>query len=498
MLVSAGGMAVVDELHLFGFLHADETARLDFGALETLVSMMQDTPADALIPKLKSEVAGGTDLRTLAAAAALANARTFGGQDYTGYHCFMAIVPALAMAARMKGDEALLPVFKVLHRNARQIQSGGGRSGEVLKKVAASETLDEDLRGRLLAEGRKGGFDSAEAMFASVAAQGPEACYHALQPLVRDNIDVHQVVLAYRSWDMMRLAGEENAHVLLRQVLRHCIDRDEGRRRRGRDAPAIRTLLPELMQEHGLDRATRRERRLDRAALDELARDIFSSSRDDAARRVAAELGAGVSRDDIGEALSLAAVRLLLHDPGRSYDEKGKPKGSVHGASVGLHAADSANAWRGIAAVTNPVDADASLVTAAWHGAGQSGRMDHSRPFHADAREAAGTIAPGKLLDAMAEGLRGGEQQRSSALAERYLTLGRDPEPLISALIGPATEFDGALHHEKFFHTATVEFERSRPEFRHEHLVALTRVMASGYGFRDEGLQVSRRVLGLG
>ena len=30
---------------------------------------------------------------------------------------------------------------------------------------------------------------------------------------MRDNIDVHQVVLAYRSRDMMRLTGEENAYL---------------------------------------------------------------------------------------------------------------------------------------------------------------------------------------------------------------------------------------------------------------------------------------------
>ena len=497
MLVCAGGLVVVDELQLFGFLHANETDRLDFGALESLVSLMQETSADALLPKLKGEIDGGTELRTLAAAAALANARTFGGQNYTGYHCFMAIVPALAMAERMTGNAAAVPLFKVLHRNTTQIQAGGGRSKEVLRRVEHATPTDDEIRSRLLAAGRKGAFDSAEAMFAGVAKLGPDAAFRALQPLVRDNIDVHQVVLAYRSWDMMRLTGEENAHVLLRQALRHCIDRDEGRRRRGRSAPSIRTLLPELMDAYGLNRPSTPKRRLDRKELDELAQFIFASGKDEAARRVAAELAAGVSRDDIGEALSLAAVRLLLHDPGRSSGEKGKPKGSVHGASVGLHASDSANAWRGIADETGPVNANACLVTAAWHTAGQSGRMDRSRPFHATARPVAASVPADELLGRIGEALRGGDQRLSCALAERYGKLDRDPTPLISLLIKPATQFDGALHHEKFFHTATVEFARTRPAFRYAHLVALTRVMASGYGFEAEGLELSRRVLGV-
>src|SRR5204863_6786841 len=35
------------------------------------------------------------DLRQLVAAAALANARTFGGEDYVGFHTMMALAPSL-------------------------------------------------------------------------------------------------------------------------------------------------------------------------------------------------------------------------------------------------------------------------------------------------------------------------------------------------------------------------------------------------------------------
>ncbi len=267
MLATAGGWAVANELDVLGIVYGKETDRLDFGKLEPLVALMQETPADALMPQLKTRLDAGVDLPTLAAAAALANARTFGGQDYTGYHCFMAIVPALAMSRRLSGNGAALPVFKVLHRNARQIQAEGGRRDEVLRRVEPAASLDGDARSRLLANGRKGEFASAEATFARVAARGPQAAYASLQPLVRDNSDVHQVVLAYRSWDMMRLAGEENAHVLLRQVLRQCIDRDENRRRQGRRTPSIRKLLPELVDAHGFDRSIAPSKHLATAEL---------------------------------------------------------------------------------------------------------------------------------------------------------------------------------------------------------------------------------------
>ncbi len=68
----------------------------------------------------------GTDLKTLTAAAALANARTFGGQDYIGFHTFMALAPAYEMARELPKEQAALPVLKVLYRNTNRIQAKGG------------------------------------------------------------------------------------------------------------------------------------------------------------------------------------------------------------------------------------------------------------------------------------------------------------------------------------------------------------------------------------
>jgi hypothetical protein len=57
----------------------------------------------------------------------------------------------------------------------------------------------------------------------------------------------------------------------------------------------------------------------------------------------------------IGEAMSLAATKLVLCMPGRTGTQiqPGKPEGSIHGAGVGVHGADAANAWRNIARVSN-------------------------------------------------------------------------------------------------------------------------------------------------
>src|SRR4051812_34723550 len=103
MLVASVGYGVASELGLSHSLAADsdEDGTLDFGPLETLVRLMQETPVNKLLPALGSELKSGTELRRLVAAAALANARTFGGEDYVGFHTMMALAPALHMASEL-------------------------------------------------------------------------------------------------------------------------------------------------------------------------------------------------------------------------------------------------------------------------------------------------------------------------------------------------------------------------------------------------------------
>src|SRR6187401_2838978 len=90
-LVASVGVSLARELG-FARVFADETSDvLSFGALDPLVALMQETSADRLQPVLVERLRAGTDLRTLVTAAALANARTFGGEDYIGFHTMMAL-----------------------------------------------------------------------------------------------------------------------------------------------------------------------------------------------------------------------------------------------------------------------------------------------------------------------------------------------------------------------------------------------------------------------
>src|SRR4030095_5850507 len=86
MVVATVGYSMANELGLAPAFAAETTDALNFGPLESLVCFMQETPANKLLPALTDKLNSGTELKQLVAAAALANARTFGGEDYVGYH----------------------------------------------------------------------------------------------------------------------------------------------------------------------------------------------------------------------------------------------------------------------------------------------------------------------------------------------------------------------------------------------------------------------------
>ena len=85
MLIATVGCEVAQGLGLGTASAAEATpAALNFGSLEPLVCTMQETPVNKLLPLLVEKLRAGSELRQLVAAAALANARTFGGEDYVG------------------------------------------------------------------------------------------------------------------------------------------------------------------------------------------------------------------------------------------------------------------------------------------------------------------------------------------------------------------------------------------------------------------------------
>src|ERR1700676_3702813 len=173
MLVASVGPALASDLGLAPAFAGDASERLSFGDREPLVDLLQQTPADSLLPILVGKLKAGTGLDTLVAAAALANARTFGGQDYTGYHAFMALVPSYQMARELPAESRPLPVLKVLYRNTRRMQDVGGRKNEVLHPVTETSLPSGRSGGEALRAATRGAdMDKAEHIFAALS-HGP-------------------------------------------------------------------------------------------------------------------------------------------------------------------------------------------------------------------------------------------------------------------------------------------------------------------------------------
>jgi hypothetical protein len=495
MLLASVGPALAGDLGLASAHGVDADKRLTFGAREPLVSLMEETPADKLLPVVVEKLKSGTSLDALVGAATLANARAFGGQDYTGFHTFMALAPSYHMALELPDDRRALPVLKVLHRNARRIHETDGCKHEVLHPLEAEDLPKERANGEALREAvRKIDAAGAERIIATMARGPIGEAYNHLQFSIQDEIDVHRVVLAWRSWVTFDLLGKEHASTLLRQSVRFCLDEERNNRKYNR-TPEIRTVLPKMLDQYRLVGRSLGTRVPDDAALEQLAMTIYSGTRAQAADAAAQALAEGISADAVGEAISVAANRLVLCDPGRRKAYPGKPEGSVHGDSVGVHASDSANAWRNIARVSNQRNTVASLITGAFHTAGQSSGLLKDPYPSRELQEQITAKDAATLLKQTEAAIRDKDQARASVLVHRYGQLGFAVRPVFDLLLKYALSEDGALHAEKYYRTVCEEFAATRPAFRWRQLVALARVTTSEYGFPAPGYMDACRLL---
>ena len=289
---------------------------------------------------------------------------------------------------------------------------------------------------------RRRDFSAAERTLAALARGSLEDAYNDLQYIVQDHANVHRVVLAWRAWALLDLTGKEHAQTLLRQSVRFCCDEEGGIRKQGDDP--LRTLLPTLLERAGSHGGSTRQAQPDDGWVERFSQLVYSSSRAQAATAAADALAEGIAPETIGEAIALAANQLVLHDPGRQKAEgASKPKGSVHGASVGVHASDAANAWRNIARVSNHRNTLASLIVGAYHTAGQSGGLS-AKPYpFAEHREKVRSVAEDALLPEAEAAIKAKDQVRACALVHRYGETGRAARPVFDMLLRYAISEDG-------------------------------------------------------
>jgi hypothetical protein len=286
---------------------------------------------------------------------------------------------------------------------------------------------------------------------------------------------------------------------LLRQSVRYCAQTEQKMIERGHARSPIRNVLPKLLDQYKLLGHTLGNKPGDDAWIKQLADTIFRGSREQAADAVAQALQEGFSPEAIGEAMSLAANMLVLHDPGRleKWANTDKPAGSCHGDSVGVHASDAANAWRNVVRVSNPRNVVASLIVGAFHTGGQSERANPQPYPLAEQLAQVTSEAPGALLAEAEAAIQQQDQFRAAAIIARYGQLGHSPRPVFDLLLKFATSEDGALHAEKYYHTVNAEFAAMRRALRWGQLVALARVTASEYGHKSAGYEEAKKLLGV-
>jgi len=497
-LLATLGPALAAEFGISSAGAEETSAALNFGDMEALVCFMQETPVSKLQPALAAKLKAGASLKQLVAAGVLANARTFGGEDYIGFHTLMALSPSLKMSGAMPVQQQALPVFKVLYRNTNRMQENGGRSGEVLHPVAAG--TDKPAAAQLHEMVRRKDTAGAERVFASMMQNSADDGFNALLECVQDNPEVHRTVLPYRAWDLLDVVGHEHATTLLRMSLRYCLNSENYRRPEWDEHSKA---LTKLMDEHKLMGRDPGTKSMEDGVVEKLSMTIFSGTPEDAAGAVAEALAEGFDPHEIGEAISLAANQLVLRDHGRppEWEAPGKPTGSVHGDSVGVHASDSVHAWRNLSQVSKGRNVSACLILGAWQVARDRGAATGQQFLEWEPvphkRYISQSTDQSKLLGELDGHIRQNLQAHAAGVVQRCGMRGMDPEAVFKTLLRYAVSEDGALHAEKYFQTTWEEFHRTRPAFRWRQLTALARVTASEFGRPAPGQAEACELLGV-
>lgn len=482
MLAAGLGASLANDLGFSTAFAVEGSDSIPLGKYEKLVELMRNTPAEQLQPMLAAKILKGeTNLKQLVAAGSLANAVTFGGCDYVGFHTAMAMLPALEMSGQLSAARQPLPVLKVLYRNAQQIQNVGGASTTTLHELdaleAAEHAPESDLGEQIRDACRNIDVDKGEKLLATVG-DSPLEAFNALQPAMQDDLNVHRFVFAHRTYGLVGLLGKEYSYSLLRQCVRFCANHEQSRIEHKQPESPIRVLVPKLLDQYKLVGKKLGTRDPGDAAVDELSQVIYRSSREQAAEAVAAALAEGIDPEVVGEAISLASNLYVLR--------QGADKWRTHGDSAGVHSSDATNAWRNMARVAETRHAVSGLIVAAYHAGIQSAPFE-TPPYPTDEHRSLVKVTDAtELLAETEDAIRHNDQGRAAAAIQIYGERGYAVEPVYELMLKYAVSEDGRLHGEKYYQTVREEYRTIRPAFRWRQIVGLARVTTSAYGYNRE------------
>lgn len=502
MLAAGIGASLAEDLGCSTAFAFEAPDNIPLGRYAPLVDLMRGSPAESLQAELAVLLRDGrTDLPSLIAAGSLANAVSFGGCDYVGFHTAMALLPALEMSGMLAADRRPLPVLKVLYRNSQQIQKVGGASKKVLAAdfVAgelAESNATQDVGIAIRDACRKLDVAEGERLLA-LERDDPLAMLELLQPAIQDDLNVHRFVMAHRTHGLARFLGTDYAYTLLRQCVRFCIDHEREHVERKHPPSPIRALLPKLLDQHKLAGKPLGKRDPGDQATLALANVVYEGPRERAADAVAAALAEGIDPEVVGEAISLASNLFVLR--------QGSDKKRAHGDAPGVHSSDATNAWRNMARTCEPRHAAPGLIVAGYH-AGMLSAPYATPPYPTDDHRAMVKATDAKgLLSEADDAIRANDQGRATAAIQIYGERGYPVEPALALMLKYTVSEDGRLHGEKYFQTVREEYRTTRPSLRWRQIVGLARVTASAYGYnRDDqpghrapGYESACRILGV-
>jgi len=479
MLVAGIGAGLANDMGFSTAFAEEGPASLSFGPYDSLVDLLQSTPPDKLQPLLVEKLCcGETSLKKLISAAALANAETFGGEDYVGFHTAMAMLPAWNMVEQLPAERQALPILKVLYRNSQQIQNYGGESKKTLREIHAAEEATVENVGLAIRDAcRVADVGKAEKLYAPLERAANDDALNTLQPVMQDDINVHRFVFAHRTHGLANLLGKEHAYTILRQCVRFCCSHEQNRiDRKGQESP-IRTVMPKLLDQYKLTGLRPGKRDPGDDAVEALAKTIYQGPPERAADAAAAALAEGINPEVVGEAISLASNMMVL--------KQGPDQWRAHGDSAGVHTSDATNAWRNMARVVEPRHALTGLVVAAYHVAIHKPFAGDPYPT-AEHRAAIKAKDPTGLLAEAEDAVQHNDQGRAAAAIALYGELGNSPQAVYDLMLKYTISEDGRLHGEKYFQTVQEEYRTTRPIFRWRQIVGLARVTASAYGYDRE------------
>jgi hypothetical protein len=482
MLAAGLGTALANDLGFSTAFAEEGSESIPLGEYTRLVELMRNTPAEKLQPLLAEKILNGeSNVKQLIAAGALANADTFGGCDYVGFHTAMAMLPALEMSKQLPSARSPLPVLKVLYRNAQQIQSVGGAlktTFHPVDSVKSGTPIGTGEIGKQIRDAcRKVDVDLGETLLASVA-DSPRDAFNALQPAMQDDLNVHRFVFAHRTYGLVRLLGKEYSYALLKQCVRFCANHEQKRIEGNRPESPIRSLVPKLLDQYKLAGKRLGQRDPGDAAIEKLSQTIYQGPRDEAAEAVATALAEGIDPEVVGEAISLASNLYVLR--------QGADKWRTHGDSAGVHSSDATNAWRNMARQADPQHAVSGLIVAAFHAGIQSSPFQTPAYPTDEHRDLVKVSDATKLLAVTEDAIRHNDQGRATAAIQVYGEHGYAVEPVFALMLKYAVSEDGRLHGEKYYHTVREEYRTTRSAFRWRQIVGLARVTTSAYGYNRE------------